>query len=162
MAGFIALRVLIATGCRTGEVLSAQRRYFDPANATLWLPVDKNSDDGREVLLSAAAVNALAALPVTSSPYLFPSPRARTGHMRTLQKHADDAFACAGLTRVRVHDLRHSFASAAVGDGLSLFLAAALLGHRDLSSTKRYAHLERDRKRAALDRVTAALNGKTS
>jgi integrase len=158
LAGFVALRVLIETGCRTSEVLSAQRRYFDPAQATLWLPTDKNSEDGREVLLSPAAVAALESLPVTSSPYLFPS-RAKCGHMVTVQKHADDAFAKAGLARVRVHDLRHSFASTAVGDGVSLFVTGELLGHRDIASTKRYAHLARDRKRAALERVTATING---
>ena len=74
MLGFVALRVLIATGCRTSEILSAQRRYFNPAQATLWLPTDKNSEDGREVLLSPTAVAALASLPVTSSPYLFLMP----------------------------------------------------------------------------------------
>ena len=157
--GFVALRVLIATGCRTSEILSAQRRHFDPAQATLWLPTDKNSEDGREVLLSPTAVAALKSLPVTSSPYLFLS-RASVGHMVTVQKHADDAFKRAGLKRVRVHDLRHSFASTAVGDGISLFTTGELLGHRDMASTKRYAHLARDRKRAALDRVAAALNGK--
>jgi integrase len=161
MPGFVALRVLIATGCRTSEILSAQRRYFNPAQATLWLPIDKNSENGREVLLSPTAVAALASLPATSSPYLFLS-RAVVGHMTTLQKHADDAFARAGLERVRIHDLRHSFASTAVGDGVSLFTTGELLGHRDMASTKRYAHLARDRKRAALDRVSAALNGKAS
>ena len=79
--------------------------------------------------------------------------------MVTVQKHADDAFARAGLERVRVHDLRHSFASTAVGDGVSLYATGELLGHKDLASTKRYAHLARDRKRAALARVAAALNG---
>ena len=162
MAGFVALRVLIASGARTSEVLSAQRRHFNQAQATLWLPTDKNSEDGREVLLSPVAVAALASLPVTSSPYLFLS-RAQCGHMTTLQKHADDAFARAGLERVRIHDLRHSFASTAVGDGVSLYAVGELLGHRDVHSTRRYAHLARDRKRAALDRVAAALsNGGTS
>src|SRR5262249_59165190 len=58
MAGFVALRVLIATGCRTSEVLSVQRRHFNPVQATLWLPRDKNSDDRPEVLLSPVAVAA--------------------------------------------------------------------------------------------------------
>jgi integrase len=161
MLGFVALRVLIASGARAGEVLAARRQHFNPAQATLWLPTVKNSEDGREVLLSPTAVAALASLPVTSSPYLFFSHSA-VGHMVTLQKHADAAFARAGLKRVRIHDLRHSFASASVGAGESLYVTGELLGHRDVNSTKRYAHLSRDRKRAALDRVTAALNGKVS
>jgi integrase len=109
-------------------------------------------------LLSPAAVALFSALPVTTSPYLFPSP-AECGHMTTLQKHADDAFARAGVERVRNHDLRHSFASAGIGDGLSLCAISELLGHRDVRSTQRYAHLARDRKRAALDRVAAVING---
>jgi len=147
MAGFVALRVLIHTGCRMSEVLSAQRRHFDPVNATLRLLRDKASEDGREVLLPAAAVAAFSSLPKTSSPFLFFS-RAKCGHMVTLDRHADDAFARAGLGRVRVHDLRHSFASAAVGDGVSLFVVGELLGHRNAATTQRYAHLARDRKRA--------------
>lgn len=160
-AGFIALQLLIATGCRTSEILSAQRRHFDAQAGTLWLARDKSSDNGREVLLSPAAVALFGALPATSSPYFFPS-TAKCGHMTTLQKHADNAFARAGLKRVRIHDLRHSFASAAVGDGVPLYTVGELLGHRDVHTTQRYAHLARDRKRDALDRVTAAINGTAS
>lgn len=60
MGGFVALRALLHTGCRTLEILSAQRRHFDSKNGTLWLARDKASDNGREVLLSPAAVAALA------------------------------------------------------------------------------------------------------
>jgi integrase len=157
-AGFVALRLLIHTGCRRLEILSAQRCYFNPANATLWLPRDKASEDGREVLLSPAAVAALSSLPVTSSPFLFPS-RSRQGHMVSLKRHANDAFAQAGLKRVRIHDLRHSFASAAVGKGVSLYAVGELLGHRNVSTTQRYAHLARDRKRDALNQVADAISG---
>jgi site-specific recombinase XerD len=158
-AGFIGLQTLITSGARVSEVLSALRANFDPDEATLRLATTKNSEDGRTMLLSPAAVQALASLPVTSSPYLFPS-RAKSGHAMTLQKHADDAFARAGLKRVRIHDLRHSFASTAVSDGVSLFVVGELLGHRDLASTRRYSHLERSAARAALARVHAAINGK--
>ena len=154
--GFVALRVLIATGARTGEIISALRKHFDPAQGTLWLQSVKNSEDGRELLLPPAAVAALRSLPVTSSPYLFPSYRG-SGHLATVRRHADAAFAKAGLRRIRVHDLRHSFASVAAGDGIALYTIGELLGHRDSASTRRYAHLTRDVKRAALDRVSAAL-----
>jgi integrase len=157
-AGFVALRLLIHTGCRRSEILSAQRRHFNPDNATLWLPRDKASDDGREVLLSPVAIAALQSLPVTSSPFLFPS-TSRAGHMVSLRGHADDAFARARLKRVRIHDLRHSFASAAVGKGVSLYAVGELLGHRNVSTTQRYAHLARDRKRDALNQVADAISG---
>lgn len=158
MAGFVALRVLIHTGCRKSEILSAQRQHFDPKNGTLWLPRDKASDDGREVLLSPAAVAALASLPVTSSPFLFSS-ASRAGYMNHLEEQAADAFARAGLKPVRIHDLRHSFASAAVGDGVPLYTVGARLGHRNAATTQRYAHLTRAHKREALNRVAAAING---
>jgi integrase len=158
MLGFAALRLLIHTGCRMGEILSAERQHFDPANATLRLPRDKAGDNGREVLLSPAAVAALTALPVTSSKYLFPS-RSAGGHVVNLTWHARDMFKRAGVKPVRIHDLRHSFASAAVGNGVPLYTVGALLGHRNASTTQRYAHLSRDHKREALDRVTAAIGG---
>jgi integrase len=159
MAGFVALQVLIDTGARLSEILSALRANFNPEEATLRLTSTKNSEDGRTLLLSPAAVAALASLPVTSSPYLFPS-RSTSGHTVTLQKHARAAFARAGVRRVRIHDLRHSFASAAVANGTSLFITGELLGHRDLASTRRYAHLEQATMRAALARVHTAINGK--
>jgi integrase len=158
LAGFVALRLLILTGCRTSEILSAQRHHFDAKAGTLWLVRDKVSDNGREVMLSPAAVALFAALPATSSSFFFPS-SAKCGHMTTLQKHADEAFARAGVERVRIHDLRHSFASAGISDGLSLFAVGRLLGHRDAASTERYSHLSREHRRTALERVSAVLTG---
>jgi site-specific recombinase XerD len=157
-AGWIALQVLIDTGARLSEILSALRANFNPAEATLRLVTTKNSLDGRTLLLSPGAMRALASLPLTSSPYLFPS-RSRTGHMVTLAFHFRDALARAGLPRIRLHDLRHSYASASINAGVSLFVTGALLGHRDLASTKRYAHLEDAAVKAALARVHAAIHG---
>ncbi len=70
----------------------------------------------------------------------------------------------AGLNDVRLHDLRHSFASVAAGAGDSLILIGALLGHRSQATTQRYAHLSDDPLRAAADRtsgrIAAAMNGR--
>jgi integrase len=61
----------------------------------------------------------------------------------------------AGLGGVRLHDLRHSFASVGASGGLSLPMIAALLGHHEVSTTQRYAHLADDPRKAAADRVAA-------
>jgi integrase len=70
--------------------------------------------------------------------------------------------ASAGLLGVRLHDLRHSFASMGVADGLSLPVIGALLGHKHAATTSRYAHLSADPLRAANDvvgtRIAAAMN----
>jgi integrase len=108
------------------------------------------------VLLSRAAVAILQDLPRTGSPYVFPS-RAKRGHLRTVGVAWATALNRAGLRRVRVHDLRHSFASCAIGAGVSLYVVGKLLGHRKADTTSRYAHLERDAARAALDKVAKAL-----
>ena len=61
----------------------------------------------------------------------------------------------AKLEGVRLHDLRHSFASVGAAGGLSLTMIGALLGHREVSTTQRYAHLGDDPRKAAADRVSA-------
>ena len=112
--------------------------------------------DGRDVFLSPAAVAILQSIPRTRSPYVFPT-RGKRGHIANVQKAWVAALKRAGLRRVRAHDLRHSFASSAIGAGVSLYIVGKLLGHRQATTTQRYAHLEKDVARAAFDRVTAAL-----
>ena len=72
----------------------------------------------------------------------------------------------AGLSDVRLHDLRHSFASVGAAGGLSLPIIGALLGHKHATTTARYAHLSADPLRAANEavgeRIAAALRGKAS
>jgi site-specific recombinase XerD len=61
------------------------------------------------------------------------------------------------VRRVRIHDLRHSFASTGIRQGVSLYATGKLLGHRQATTTQRYAHLERDATREALERVSQAI-----
>ena len=65
----------------------------------------------------------------------------------------------AGLPGVRIHDLRHTYASFGVAGGLSLPMLGAILGHRDVKSTQQYAHLADDPVRSAADRTAAAIAG---
>jgi integrase len=153
---FLVLRLLMATGCRFGEIASLRWIDLDLDSGQIKLPRDKTSDTGRDVLLSPVAVAILENLPRTGSPYVFPS-RAKRGYLRTVEGAWAAALERAGLRRVRVHDLRHSFASCAIGAGVSLYVVGKLLGHRQANTTSRYAHLERDAARAALDKVARAL-----
>lgn len=77
------------------------------------------------------------------------------GFRRTINKAWSRVCKSAGITGLRIHDLRHSFASSLVSSGASLPLIGALLGHSDPATTARYAHLYDDPQRAAVERVAA-------
>jgi integrase len=107
--------------------------------------------------LSAPATALLSELQAEATgPYVFPSPK--TGRPLVTTKTAW-ARICrdAELEGVRIHDLRHSFASVLAGSGASLQLIGSLLGHTQVATTMRYAHLADDARRAAVERVGAVL-----
>jgi integrase len=158
--GFAAIRLLLHTGMRKGEVLSLDWSSVDLDNRVIHLEIDKASGEnvGRDVLLSDAAVAILKALPkLARGGWVFPGGR-RDGHLIDLEYFWDQAIAKAGIKRVRLHDLRHSFASAAIGADVALYTVGKLLGHRSSRTTERYAHLTREVERAALDRAAAVLS----
>lgn len=124
----------------------------------LRLARDKTSNDGRDVLLSPEALAVFDSLPRTRHAFVFFSPGKR-GHITNLAKPWDEAIRRAGLRRFRRHDLRHSFASAAISQGVSLFVVGQLLGHRQATTTQRYSHLEKDVARQALDKIAGAIAG---
>ena len=118
----------------------------------------------RQIMLNAAARARLLA----SSPLVFPGPRRGKDDMpletiRTLWRQVCEE---AGIENLRLHDLRHSYASFLVGSGLSLPIVGALLGHAMASTTERYSHLALDPLRQATERVgklvAAAESGKTA
>ena len=104
--------------------------------------------------LDAPALALLARLPrVEGSPYVFPSIRG-IGPLVGLQKIWNRIRQRAGLEDVRLHDLRHSFASVGAAGGDSLYIIGKLLGHAQQHTTQRYAHLADDPMRAAADRIS--------
>ena len=155
---FSALRLLLLTGARMSEILSARWNDIDVDRSVLRLTRDKTSNDGRDVLLSPEALAVFDSLPRTRHAFVFFSPGKR-GHITNLAKPWDEAIKRAGLRRFRRHDLRHSFASAAISQGVSLFVVGQLLGHRQATTTQRYSHLEKDVARQALDKVAGAIAG---
>lgn len=157
LMGFAALRLLLMTGARRGEILSLRWGDVDLKAGALQLERDKTSDNRRDILLSPDAVAVLEAMPrLSTSPFVFFADSV-TGHTLYVEKNFRDAIERAGLRKVRIHDLRHSFASASIKGGNSLYVTGRLLGHRQANTTQRYAHLEHDVARAALERVTLAI-----
>jgi integrase len=158
---FTALRVLLATGARPIEIMSLLWADLDLAERVIRVERHKGDEyAGKEILLTPAAVAALRKVPKTSSPFVFFSPYSESGHITKLEQAWTDCCKAAGLRRVRPYDLRHSFASLAIGKDVSLYVTGKLLGHRHASTTQRYAHLERSVAQAALGKVATALGAR--
>ncbi len=157
-----ALRLLMLTGARLREILDAQWSQVDFDRGILFLA---DSKTGRKpVYLSAAALAILAALPrIEGNPHVIAG--AKAGQPRhDLHKPWDAVRRAAALDGVRLHDLRHSFASFGAGASLGLPIIGKLLGHSQAATTQRYAHLADDPLRRAVETigatVAAALDGK--
>ena len=93
----------------------------------------------------------------TNGPWVFPAD-SKPGHRVTVQKSWLALCAAAGIKGLRIHDLRHGFASQLVSSGASLPLIGSLLGHSNPQTTARYAHLFDDPQRAAVERVGAVIS----
>ncbi len=148
-----AIRLLLLTGCRKSEILSLRWEWVDIERGVLRLPDSKTG--AKIVPLAPAAVKLLAELPRTGT-YVLPAATG-SGHYTGLQKHWERVRERAGLVGVRIHDMRHSFASFAVADGNSLFLIGKVLGHKQARTTEGYAHLADDPIRAVGDRTAARI-----
>lgn len=134
------IKLLLYTGARKREILDARWENVDLKKRTLLVPLSK-SGKPRRVTLSDAAVALLRSLPRTRSvPWVFFNPK--TGKPPVSIFSAWDSIRkSVGLKDVRLHDLRHSFASFLVNNGRSLYEVQKLLGHHDPKVTMRYAHL---------------------
>jgi integrase len=158
-----AIRLLVLTGARLGEILNLRWEYVDFEHGCLRLPTSKTG--AKTIPLGAPALALLAELPrFEGHPYVLPGIKEKSP-LVGLQNVWERIRKRAGLEDVRLHDLRHSFASIGAGVGLSLPLIGALLGHKQPATTARYAHLAPDPVKAAADRiasqVAAALSGAT-
>ena len=157
----VAIRLLMLTGCRKTEILSLRWEWVDFERGCLRLPESKTG--AKVVPLAAAALELLSELPRTSE-YVLPAARG-DAHYTGLQKDWERVRVRAGLLGLRLHDLRHSFASFAVADGNTLFMVGKVLGHKQARTTEVYAHLADDPVRAVADRtaarIAAAMKGNT-
>ena len=150
-----ALRLLILTGCRRNEILTLKWEDVDLEARELRLRDSKTGP--RIVPLPDAAVSVLAAVPrVPGNLWIITGAKAG-GRLSNLNDHWLRIRARAGLEGVRLHDLRHSFASRALALGESLSAIGRLLGHGQVTTTARYAHLARDAVKASASRVGASI-----
>jgi integrase len=153
-AAIAALRLLAFTGARRGEILELRWEHVDLEYGCLRLPVSKSG--AKTIPLNVQALDVLGRLRERSRDTEWVIPGARQGR-RFVGLHRVWARVreSAELGNVRIHDLRHSFASMAAGSGLSLPVIGRMLGHRVPATTARYAHLADDPLREASE-VTAA------
>jgi len=130
------------TGCRRNEIVALEWKHVDLEAGELKLADSKTG--ARLVPLSPAAARVLAELPrISGNPWVIPGTKPGK-HLADLNHYWDRVRAEADLADVRLHDLRHSFASRALALGESLSMIGKLLGHNKIETTSRYAHLARD------------------
>jgi integrase len=150
-----AFRLLMLTGARKTEIAGLRWSEVDLDRGRLTLPPDRTKagekSGERRIALGSAARAILDKRRGSNQAFVFPAHRGK-GHVIGLQKAWESVRIRAGLPGVRIHDLRHSYASFAIADGASLFMVAKALGHADTRVTERYSHLQGD----ALDDLAEA------
>ena len=150
-----AIKLLLLTGCRRGEIINLRWEHVDFEHECLRLPDSKTG--AKVVYLNAPARALLHELPrMGDNPRVIPGMRAESASA-AIDNAWPSVRKAAGLADVRLHDLRHSFASVGAAGGLSLPIIGALLGHKHAATTARYAHLSADPLRAANDAVGAKI-----
>ncbi len=152
------VRVLMLTGARKGEVLAMRWTDLD-LDRGVWVKPGSTTKQKTDhvVPLSVPLCQLLKAINARGE-FVFPGD-GKTGHVADIQKQWLKLCEAAGIKGLRIHDLRHSFASQLVSGGASLPLIGALLGHSSPTTTHRYSHLFDDPQRAAVEKIAAIVGG---
>jgi integrase len=150
------IRLLILTGCRLNEILSLKWDWVRLEERCLRLPTSKTGP--KVVPLASLAVDLFSSLPrERGNPYVIIG--AKTGgHLKGIQRPWQRIRKRAGLDDLRIHDLRHAFASTAASRGESLLIVGRLLGHRQAKTTERYAHTDVNPLLIVADRTATRIN----
>lgn len=148
-----AIRLLVLTGSRKSEVLGATWSQFD-LNRASWTKPSAHTKQKRveHVPLSEVALQLLLEMQRRAQgPYLFPG-RRKGEHLKDLKGTWQDLCRTTKLDGIRIHDLRHTYASHLVSSGVPLAVVGKLLGHTQAQTTERYAHLAENPLREATNR----------
>ena len=150
------IEFLILTGARKGEAMHMKWADVDFERRIWTVPLSK-SGKPRYIPLSGAAMAVLERRKGNGHDYVFATSTGRpiSGFHNTWDRIRRNA----GIPDVRIHDLRHNFASLLINNGRSLYEVQKLLGHADISTTQRYAHLSRDTLQEATELVSVTISG---
>ena len=150
-----AIRLLLLTGCRRNEILTL--RWKDVDLEARELKLEDSKTGARTVPLSPEAVDVLANISrVEGNPYVIPG-KLKGKRMRNLNDPWDLICERAKIENARLHDCRHSFASRALALGEGLPMIGKLLGHTQVETTARYAHLAQHSVRGSAVRVSDSI-----
>lgn len=167
----LAIRLLLLTGCRLSEILTLRWNWVDLQAGCLRLPDSKTGAKIVQLGTPAQELLANAAKTRTVSDDNAPHPYVIAGrregeHLVNLEKPWRRIRKIAKLEDVRIHDLRHTFASFGAAAQLSLPMIGKMLGHTQAQTTQRYAHLAPDPVKEATDivarTISAAMDGETA
>lgn len=151
--------LLTLTGVRKANAIQAEWAEFDLVRGLWNLPANKTKQKKPQTIqLAQEVLNLLQQLPTrgTEAAYLFTNPRTGKPYQSIYQSW-DSMRKRAGLSHVRMHDLRHTFASLLINGGASLFLVQTALGHSSPQTTLRYAHLAESTQRQAIQAAAALI-----
>lgn len=149
------IRLLLLTGCRLGEIQTLKWDYVDFGASVLRLPDSKTG--AKIVPVGRVVINVLKAISkLENNPYVITG-RVEGQYLTDMQKPWRRLRKRAGLNDLRIHDLRHSFASDALQLGQDLTMIGKLLGHTQVQTTARYAHLKTDPIRTAANQVSESI-----
>ncbi len=155
-----AIRLLILTGCRSAEILTLRWEDIDFERRCLRLPDSKTGR--RTIVLNSGALQILDDLErIEGNPYVIPGQKPRR-HLSALQPLWKRIRSEAGIEDVRIHDLRHTYASFGVNAGHNLSVIGKLLGHSKILTTQRYAHVADHSIRRANEMIGADLEATLS
>ena len=149
------IRLLLLTGCRLSEIQTLKWEHIDLGAGVLRLPDSKTG--AKLVAIGKAVVEVFKTIPkVKDNPYVITG-QIEGQHLTDMQRPWRRLRKRARLDDLRIHDLRHSFASDALQLGEDLPMIGKLLGHTQVQTTARYAHLKTDPIRAAADKIADAI-----
>ncbi|MDV7489254.1 tyrosine-type recombinase/integrase [Acinetobacter baumannii] len=148
------VKFLLITGVRKREAMDMKWTDVDLTTG-VWLLTHNKSGKARHINLNHEALNIIKAMPRCSE-YVFANPKTLLP-FNDMRKTFDKIMDSANISNIRIHDLRHNFASAAVNSGQSLFIVQHLLGHASPQTTQRYAHLQSSTLKQASEQVASVI-----